>query len=120
MFATHGITPATRIEADHEAVIHSLVARGLGMALMREDLAQQAAAQGLVCLWGGVRLTTQLQFIHARDREHDAVIEALVHVVEAIWTPPGASHAALLTGAHAPHAPGLDAGERRLPPQKAA
>jgi DNA-binding transcriptional LysR family regulator len=88
MFATHGITPATRIEADHEAVIHSLVARGLGMALMREDLAKEASAQGLVCLWGGVRLTTQLQFIHPRDRHNDAVIEALRAVIESIWAPP--------------------------------
>jgi DNA-binding transcriptional LysR family regulator len=88
MFATHGITPATRIEADHEAVIHSLVGRGLGMALMREDLAKEAAAQGVVCLWGGVRLTTQLQFIHARDRQHESVIEALLAVIEAIWAPP--------------------------------
>jgi len=120
MFATHGITPATRIEADHEAVIHSLVARGLGMALMREDLAQQAADQGLVCLWGGVRLTTQLQFVHARDREHDGVVEALVHVVEAIWTPSSASSPALVSAGHEPHSPRRDPGDRRLTAHKTA
>ena len=39
LFAAHGIEPTRQVEADHEAVISSLVAAGLGVALMREDMA---------------------------------------------------------------------------------
>src|SRR5205814_14223 len=50
MFEAHGVSPAKRIEADHEAVISSLVIAGVGVALMREDLAVDAAAANELCL----------------------------------------------------------------------
>ena len=37
LFSAHGIEPLRQVEADHEAVISSLVTAGLGVALMRED-----------------------------------------------------------------------------------
>ena len=46
LFREHGVSPARRVEADHEAVISSLVMAGLGVSLMREDLAIAAAAAG--------------------------------------------------------------------------
>jgi DNA-binding transcriptional LysR family regulator len=93
VFAAHGVAPAKRIEADNEAVIRSLVVSGLGVALMREDLALEAEAAGEVCLWRDVRAEASLSFIHLREREHDPVVRALAGVVRDIWAEPLAAEA---------------------------
>src|SRR5574340_539652 len=91
LFAAHGSEPARHIEADHEAVIASLVTAGVGVALMREDLAESLAASGEIFVWGDQRLTTWLQFIHRRDRERDPPIHALRDVVREVWRPTAAA-----------------------------
>jgi DNA-binding transcriptional LysR family regulator len=89
LFAAHGIAPSRRVEADHEAVVNSLVAAGLGVALMRQDLAEQA--HGAIAIWGDTRIVTSLAFIHRREREDDPPIRALRDVVGAVWKVPGAT-----------------------------
>ena len=66
---------------------------GLGVALMREDLAVDAAAAGSVCLWRDVRATTTLSFLHLRERGDDPVVHALTDLVRDVWTPAGAPRA---------------------------
>ena len=88
VFSAHGVSPARRIEADNEAVIRSLVMSGLGVALMREDLALDAADAGEVALWEGARLETTLQFVHLAQRKDDPEIRALLDVLHHVWTPP--------------------------------
>ena len=39
------------VEADQESVISSLVASGVGLSLMREDVALEREAAGEICLW---------------------------------------------------------------------
>jgi DNA-binding transcriptional LysR family regulator len=90
LFSARGVSPARRIEADNEAVIRSLVMSGLGVALMREDLALDAADAGEVALWEGARLETTLQFIHLAQRKDDPEIRALLDVLHHVWTPPEA------------------------------
>ncbi len=85
LFATRGSSPVRRVEADNEAIIRSLVVAGLGVALMREDLALDAAAAGDVALWAGVRLPTTLQFIHRADRIDDPEIRALRDVLARVF-----------------------------------
>ncbi|HEX8739220.1 MAG TPA: LysR family transcriptional regulator [Casimicrobiaceae bacterium] len=91
LFAEHGAEPVRHVEADHEAVIASLVTAGVGVALMREDIANALAASGDVFVWGEQRLTTCLQFIHRRDRERDPPIHALRDVVREVWRPAAAT-----------------------------
>ena len=86
MFEAHGVAPAKRIEADNEAVISSLVLAGVGVALMREDLALDAAAANNVCLWTEARAETTLQFIFLHERTHDPVVHALADVVREVWS----------------------------------
>lgn len=93
-FREHGVEPSRVVEADQEAVVSSLVVAGLGIALMREDLALEKAAAGEVCLWGDTRISTTLWFIYLREREHDPAISAMLDVQKEIWYLPGA-HAAL-------------------------
>ena len=90
LFRAHGVAPDKRIEADHEAVISSLVNAGLGVALMREDLALAAHAAGQVCLWRDVRTETSLQFLYLHEREDDPVVRALSDVVADVWSAPAA------------------------------
>jgi DNA-binding transcriptional LysR family regulator len=85
LFREHGISPARRVEADHEAVISSLVVAGLGVSLMREDLAVEAAAKGEVALWGDKRLLTTLSFVYLAEREEEPVVRALREVLARVW-----------------------------------
>ncbi|MFS8085005.1 MAG: LysR family transcriptional regulator, partial [Acidobacteriota bacterium] len=81
----HGVEPSRVIEADQEAVVGSLVVSGVGMALMREDVALNREALGEVCLWSDVRMPATLWFIYLRERQGDPVIRALLDVQNKIW-----------------------------------
>ena len=85
MFREHGIEPSKLIGADDEAVVSSLVVSGVGLALMREDVALEKAQAGEVCLWQDTRIDTTLRFIHLRSREHDPMVRALLDVVKGCW-----------------------------------
>ncbi len=94
LFATRGSSPVRRVEADNEAIIRSLVVAGLGVAMMREDVALEAAAAGDMALWDGVRLPTTLQFIHRADRGDDPEIRALRDVLTRVFDLPEVAAAA--------------------------
>ncbi len=85
LFDRHGVKPERVFEADQEAVIASLVTSGIGMALMREEIALEKAAHGEVCLWGEVRVETPLWFIYQRERENDPAIRAVLDLQREIW-----------------------------------
>ena len=87
LFAAHGIEPGRQVVADHEAVLSSLVAAGLGVALMREDTAVADAAAGRLAIFGNTRLWTRLSFLNRRDRDGDPAIRAVRDVVADVWGP---------------------------------
>jgi DNA-binding transcriptional LysR family regulator len=87
LFHDHGVQPSRLIGADHEAVVASLVASGVGLALIREDVAQRMEADGEVFLWRDARVATALWFIYPRTRANDPVIAALVDVISDVWKP---------------------------------
>ena len=84
-FRFRGLAPAKRVEADNEMVISALVIGGVGVALMREDLARAAEAAGQVCLWDQARLATELRFVYRVERQHDPVIQGLLQVLAELW-----------------------------------
>ena len=86
LLSEHGVEPSRIVEADQEAVVGSLVVSGVGIALMREDVALEKEATGEVCLWDGVRISTPLWFIYLKEREGDPVIRALRDAQEASWS----------------------------------
>ncbi len=85
LLSKHDVAPGKVVEADQEAVVSSLVVSGLGVALMREDLAKEKVAAGEVCLWKDIRLVTTLWFIYQRARQQDPIIRALLSVQEELW-----------------------------------
>ncbi len=85
LFGEHGVEPGKFIEADTEAVISNLVASGLGVSLMREDLALERQRAGEVCIWTKARVRTTLWFIYRAERAADPLIAALLQVVAESW-----------------------------------
>jgi DNA-binding transcriptional LysR family regulator len=85
LFEERGSAPTTLIEADNEAVIRSLVASGLGVALIREDLAQQGEAAGQLVVLPEVRLTTVLRFIYSNEKREEPALRALIDVIRDVW-----------------------------------
>ncbi len=85
LFRSHGVEPTKVVEADQESVISSLVASGVGLSLMREDVALEREAAGEICLWEQGRATTTLWFIYRQERADDPVIQALLEGLRDTW-----------------------------------
>jgi DNA-binding transcriptional LysR family regulator len=90
LFRSHGVAPTKVVEADQESVISSLVVSGLGLSLMRDDVALAKAAAGEVALWTHGKATTTLWFIHPQERAGDPIIRALLEVIREVWELPEA------------------------------
>src|SRR5688500_9287684 len=84
-FAARGLAPASVVEADNEVVIRSLVVSGVGVALLREDVALAAASDGEVVLWEPAHIETTLQFIWPDARSAEPALAALVALVRERW-----------------------------------
>jgi DNA-binding transcriptional LysR family regulator len=85
MFNQMGLTPLKVIQADQESTINYLIAEGVGVSLMREDLALAAQNSGRGFIWDKARPTTKLSFISASGREGDAIMTAIETVIRRIW-----------------------------------
>ncbi|MBI2313723.1 MAG: LysR family transcriptional regulator [Betaproteobacteria bacterium] len=85
MFGEQGLEPAKTVEADNESVMLNLVASGVGMCFLREELAHAAAEAGQVMIWGKARAQTTLSFIYPAARGSEPVISAMTAAIRAIW-----------------------------------
>ncbi len=81
-----GFEPRFVVEADQEASMISLVKSGVGLCLMRDELAQAAALRGEVVVWDGASQACPLTFIYNKTREQDPAIVALRQVLKDIWS----------------------------------
>ncbi len=85
MFNQLGLTPLKIVQADQESTISYLIAEGVGVSLMREDLALAAQDAGRGFIWDKARPTTKLSFASARGRESDAIMTAIETVIRHVW-----------------------------------
>jgi DNA-binding transcriptional LysR family regulator len=85
LLQSQGAKPAQVVESDSETVIATLVVSGVGMALMREDLARDFEARNEIFIWSDKHHDSTLWFVHARDRERDPAIRALLDVLKDLW-----------------------------------
>ena len=81
----HGVSPGRVVEADQEAVIASLVVSGVGLALMREEVAFEKAAAGEISIWNDEHIESMLWFVTQRQRQNDPVILALNELQRELW-----------------------------------
>ncbi len=84
LFLAHGVRlPQHRIEADDESVIVDLVASGVGVSLVREDVARSRAAD--LYLWQGEKLRTTLWFVCSSTQADEPLLRALLGCVREVW-----------------------------------
>ncbi len=87
----HGVAPTKVVGADNEGVILNLIESGVGLSLVREDLAFEREREGAIFVWPQARLLTALWFIHRTDRSNDPLLRALLDVLAQTWSnEPGA------------------------------
>lgn len=85
LFARQGLVPHIAVESDHTAAPQTLVRAGLGLALLREDIAGPMVEHQQAVLWPHTRVTAMLSFIHPKAAEHDPTIVAALSVLRTVW-----------------------------------
>ncbi|HEY8605478.1 MAG TPA: LysR family transcriptional regulator [Noviherbaspirillum sp.] len=85
MFGRQGLRPNIVMETDEVTSPHSLVRSGLGLSLMREDLALIAAEKGEIVIWSHATADTQLSFLYRVDAEFEPVIVGMLSILRDIW-----------------------------------
>jgi DNA-binding transcriptional LysR family regulator len=79
------IKPVEIVEADHELIVRSLIVAGLGIGLLREDVALEAQKAGEVIILGEETAQTTLSFVYLSNRAQDPSIRATARVLQEIW-----------------------------------
>lgn len=77
------LLPAVRV--DSEAMIRACVEAGLGLGLIRDDIAQQAQRDGSIALRQDLKVSTQLMFAFVTENRHEPALNALIDAVAVTW-----------------------------------
>ena len=85
MFANQGVVPNVVIECDHLSAIDGMVRAGLGLALMREEVATSMAADGEYFIWPHVKLESQLIFVFRASEESSSSTVGMISVLKNCW-----------------------------------
>ncbi len=84
-FGQRNLKPVRVTVADQEQVVATLVASGIGLAIMIEDEALEHLAAGTMAVWDEVVGSIDLNFVYNRKREKEAVVAAAIECVRAVW-----------------------------------
>jgi DNA-binding transcriptional LysR family regulator len=85
MFAEQGFALSTVVEVDQEASLRSLVTMGMGLCLLREDIAREAELKRQLVVWEGASRPCPLSFVCLKTKVDDALVNALHKVVLEEW-----------------------------------
>jgi len=85
MFREHGVEPTKTTIADRESTIVDLAISGVGLALLRESLAQAVVASGELVLWENGSKQADMSFVHLAERQDDPVIVAATDTIRKVW-----------------------------------
>lgn len=85
LFSRQGLLPNQVVESDDASAPYSLVRAGLGLALLREDMAVPAAERDELVIWPHTRVAALLSFIYPKTAEHDPAIVAALSVLRQVW-----------------------------------
>jgi DNA-binding transcriptional LysR family regulator len=80
LFQPRGLQLAHRVEADQELSIISLVEAGVGVSLMRDEVAREAVARGAVMTWDGGSTESVLRLLYLRSRESEPLTRELIQI----------------------------------------
>jgi DNA-binding transcriptional LysR family regulator len=86
LFAQQSLPPPTAsVQADDERVITNLVVAGVGVALIRDDLARRLERAGELVIWTRAAVETALWFVSLQRRADEPAVAALLDVVRQTW-----------------------------------
>lgn len=85
MFSRHGLAPSSVVAVDQESTLRRLVASGLGLTLMREDVALEAEEKKELVIWQNGTEISQLNFIFLKSEAESPIVRALCDSVCAVW-----------------------------------
>lgn len=93
LFRPRGLELANVIEADQEQAIISLVQAGVGISLIREQVALQGARAGNFVLWNDESMEATLRLLYLKSRESEPMLRALIELAVAVSSEPGEDEA---------------------------
>jgi len=85
LFSEHGSDLVPAVEADNESVITNLIESGVGVSLVREEIAEASSRAGELRVWPGAAMQTELWLVHSHDRRFDPLILAILEVLQGLW-----------------------------------
>jgi DNA-binding transcriptional LysR family regulator len=85
LFRDRDPEPERIIEADNESLINNLVESGVGISLLRDEIATQSVDAGRSVVWPDTQVTTRLWLVHSAERESDPLLAALREVLRELW-----------------------------------
>ena len=88
LFKGHSVRPSHIVEVDQETTRICLVLEGIGLCLMRKELAWRYRREGKIAIWEGEGPSTTLSFVHETSREDDLAIKTVREIVMRLWSDP--------------------------------
>jgi len=85
IFRERKLKPNIVMEADRESTLINLVSAGMGLSLMRTEVARSALRAGKIVMWNKGRITPPLSFVTRRDRRDDPLIQGIEAEVAIVW-----------------------------------
>ncbi len=86
LFAQRSLPPPkAAVQADDEGVVTALVVSGLGLALVRDDVARRLERTGDVVIWTRAAIDTALWFVCLSARIEEPIIGALLDLARKTW-----------------------------------
>jgi DNA-binding transcriptional LysR family regulator len=77
--------PNKLVEGDSEQIVASLVIAGVGLGLLREEVALEMQKNGNIIVVDKGRPATYLQFVYRSGQEDDPAIRAISRVIKEMW-----------------------------------
>ncbi|MBC5765391.1 LysR family transcriptional regulator [Ramlibacter albus] len=85
LLARVAIHPEETAQADHEDLVSAMVRAGIGMGLVREEIAVEGEARGGLVRFGNESVTTSLALVYPGDRLADPLVQAVDQALEQCW-----------------------------------
>ncbi|MGD9187858.1 MAG: LysR family transcriptional regulator [Desulfobacteraceae bacterium] len=85
LFDDLGRQPAKAVITDQESTIRKLVAAGVGLCLMTQVEASEAAAAGQLCIASPPIASLDLSLLYLKKRARDPLVTAILSAIAAAW-----------------------------------
>jgi DNA-binding transcriptional LysR family regulator len=85
LFRQRGLEIDAAVEVNNDLLVRAFIAEGIGIGLVRRDLAEEGERRGQFVLSSLAICTTSLLFVYSQERAKDPLIRAVVEAVRTVW-----------------------------------